>query len=120
MKKEKLIKVREEKGYTQNDLADELHVDVSNYCRRENGETRIPKYEWPIIAKLLDVAVEDIYEAEDSQVNICQGNSTVYYQGTNIIYAIPDFILENQKKYIELLEREICDLKKENQALRGE
>ncbi|WP_418124029.1 hypothetical protein ACNFU2_05280 [Chryseobacterium sp. PTM-20240506] len=36
MQKEKLL--RKKKGYTQQQIADVIATDVSNYCRKEGGE----------------------------------------------------------------------------------
>jgi len=50
---------------------------------------------------MFDVRVEDIYEAEETQVFICKDSSIVHYQGTNNIYSVPEYLLETQRKYIE-------------------
>ena len=70
--------------------------------------------EWEKLAIILDVPVEEIYEPEENQVFICKDNSTVHYlnQGTNNIYSVPEHLLETQRKYIEILENEILELKR--------
>ena len=111
MEKVKLIERRKLKGLSQSEIADKLHMDVSNYCRRENGLMKIAFYEWEKLANILEAPVEEIYESEDNQVFICRDNATGNNQGTNITYSIPEYLLETQRKYIEKLE-------KENQELR--
>ena len=106
MGKLKLTEKRKARGLSQEEIADSLHMDVSNYSRRENGVTKIHIYEWEKLAGLLDTTVEEIYESDENKVFICKDNSTGNYQGTNIIYSIPEYLLETQRKYIEKLENE--------------
>jgi len=113
MEKIKLIERRKEKGISQREIAEKLCMDVSCYNRREKGQARISPHEWEKLADILDVPVNEIYESDDNQVFICKDNSTVHYlnQGTNNIYSIPEHLLETQRKYIEMLEKEIWELK---------
>ena len=111
MIKEKLIKTRKHKGYTQQQLADKLSMNKSNYNRREKGEINVSNEEWEKISKVLDIPIEDVYQVNEGQVLIFKDNTDCTYLGQNHIYSIPEFILENQKKYIEKLEKEIEDLK---------
>jgi len=67
--------------------------------------------EWHKLADILDVPVDEIYEPDDNQVFICKDNATVNYQGTNHIYTVPEHLLETQRKYIEIIEKENWELK---------
>ncbi len=60
MQKIKLREVRKRKGYTQQQIADIIPTDVSNYSRKESGDVRIVSEEWNKIARFLDVPLEDI------------------------------------------------------------
>lgn len=111
MEKTKLIEARTKRGFTQHQLAKVLHVDVSNYNRREKGLIKITNEEWQKLSNFLEIPIEDIYEQEDSMIFICKDNATGNYQGNNHIYAIPEYFLEYQKKYIEKLEEENRTLK---------
>lgn len=64
MSKRKLILVRKKKGYTQQQVADFIATDVSNYSRKESGNVKIISDEWEKIARFLEVPVEEIYEPE--------------------------------------------------------
>ena len=46
MQKEKLRNVRKRKGITQQQIADAIATDVSNYSRKESGDVSIRKEEW--------------------------------------------------------------------------
>ena len=70
---------------------------------------------WEKLADILTVPIDEIYEPDDdNQVFICKDNSMVQYQGTNHIYSVPEYLLETQREYIEMLKREILELKQKN------
>jgi DNA-binding XRE family transcriptional regulator len=112
MEKTRLASIRSIKGFTQQQMADKLFMDVSTYNRKEKGQVKIRKEEWSKIADVLEVSIEDIYEGEESHVFVFRGQSTENYLGTNHIYAIPQSMLASQQKYIVMLEAEIARLKK--------
>ena len=113
MEKQKLIDTRKTKGYSQEQMAKQLHMDVSNYSRREKGQVKIGNSEWEKLANILNVPVEEIYESEDAMIFICRDSASGNYQGNNHIYSIPEFMLENQRKYIAKLEEENVFLKEQ-------
>jgi transcriptional regulator with XRE-family HTH domain len=112
MEKTKLILARSNKGLTQQQIALKLNMDVSNYNRREKGQIKISNNEWEKLSKILEVSIEEIYESEESNFFVFKDNSTGNYLGTNNFYTIPEYLLENQRKYIQKLEEENNDLKK--------
>ncbi|MCQ9638587.1 helix-turn-helix transcriptional regulator [Chryseobacterium sp. WG14] len=64
MIKDKLRIIRKQKGYTQQQVADFIATDVSNYSRKESGIVKIFEEEWVKIAKLFEVPVDEIYQTE--------------------------------------------------------
>ncbi|GAB0155681.1 hypothetical protein CHRYSEOSP005_09430 [Chryseobacterium sp. Alg-005] len=124
MQKEKLRTIRKKKGYTQQQIADIIATDVSNYSRKESGDVKIIREEWEKIAKFLNVSVEDIYEDEESKVvinneyNTISENSGFYnlLHGNNINYNIPASMIDNLQDYINLLKEENKNLKEELKA----
>ncbi|SFN92818.1 DNA-binding transcriptional regulator, XRE-family HTH domain [Chryseobacterium oleae] len=124
MQKEKLRVIRKQKGYTQQQIADIIATDVSNYSRKESGDVRIVKDEWDKIARFLDVTVEDIYEDEEAKVVI--NNDHPIFNGSasggNInqqFNNIPGAIIENLQGYIALLKEENERLKEELKTPKG-
>lgn len=119
MVKTKLIETRKRKNISQEHMAAKLCMDVSNYSRREKGQVRISNDEWQKLATFLEVPLEDIYEAEESQIFIFNDNAT---GNGNILnnYNIPMSLWESQKKYLEKLEQEIQLLKEENATLKSQ
>lgn len=123
MVKEKLIKVRKEKKFSQQDIAEHLNISQSQYQRKEKGEMGISENEWERIAKLLEIDVEEIKEnSEVSNVmnNFDNSSGNFGNNNTNSYYNVPEFLLESQKDYINLLKEENQRLKDEIQKLREE
>jgi transcriptional regulator with XRE-family HTH domain len=114
MIKNKLIKARKDKEYTQESMAKILHMTQSQYQRREKGEIKISDEEWQRIAKALDTSVEDIKEEDSSSqvINNFDNNEGSYFGSNNYLYNVPDFLLQNQQEYINLLKKEIQELTK--------
>ena len=114
--KHRLIEARKRTGYSQENMSSELGMDVSSYSRRENGQVKISNKEWQKISDILEVPLEDIYEAEESMIMIFNDNST---GNGNIVtnYTLPQSVLDSQKKYIEKLEDEIRNLKEQIRLL---
>ena len=112
MIKNKLIRARKEKKFSQQDVAEFLSISQTQYLRKEKGEIGITEQEWDKIAKLLNVEVEEIKEEENKNISQHIENVTGSYIGSNNNYCnVPKFLLENQKEYIELLKKEIESLK---------
>lgn len=119
---EKLRTLRKQRGYTQEYMSKILSTDVSNYSRKESGDVRIFDDEWEKLAKALDVPVEDIKEERPSSVvqNLTFNDNSSNSQSGNYNqynYNIPDYLLENQQDYINLLKKEIETLKAEIERL---
>ena len=124
MTMEKLRTLRKQKGYTQQQIADIIATDVSNYSRKENGDVRIYDEEWEKLAKALDVSVDDIKEERNAQnnQNTALNDSASFNDNASINYNqfcnIPNYLLENQQEYINLLKEQIEILKAENTKLK--
>ncbi|SDL96233.1 helix-turn-helix domain-containing protein [Chryseobacterium taihuense] len=109
MRKEKLYQARKKKGITQNQLANILSTDVSNYCRKESGDVKITKSEWEKIAKFLDVSFDDIYEEDENikvVINADNNSNGENFGNYNNYYNIPNSLIENLQDYIKLLKEE--------------
>ncbi|HLV45945.1 MAG TPA: hypothetical protein VKY32_02775 [Flavobacterium sp.] len=65
------------------------------------------------IALILETSIEDIYESDEGHIVIFRDNSIRNYNGTNNVYSVPEHLLEIQRKYIEKLEKELEELKKQ-------
>jgi transcriptional regulator with XRE-family HTH domain len=112
MEKKLLIEKRHQKGLSQQQVAELMSMDVSNYNRREKGQCKIRGEEWEKLSKIFDVPVEEIYESEESHYFVFKDSSVGNYQGTNNIYSIPEHFIDMHRKYTIKLEEEIERLKK--------
>ena len=127
MQKEKLRVIRKQKGYTQQQVADFIATDVSNYSRKESGDVKIIRDEWDKIARFLDVPVEDIYEEEESTVVVNndhpifndRSSSAGVITNQNNYDNIPGAVIENLQGYIALLKEENTRLKEELKNSQG-
>ena len=111
--KTKLFEVRNQKGLSQEHLADLVGMTQANYSRKENGISKIGQQEWDLLAKKLNVPLENIFEEEPKNIiykNI-KGNS--FNSGT-ININIPDFVMS----YMEMIKNENIELKIENEILK--
>ena len=119
MIKTKLITTRK-KLYTQEKMANLLHMSQSQYHRREKGDIKISDEEWERIAKVLNTTVEDIKDDDYSQqvINNYDNQSGNYVGSNNYFYNIPDFVLDNQQDYINLLKERIQKLEEEVNLLK--
>ena len=116
MLKEKLKQTRINKKFSQQDMAKHLNISQPHYLRKEKGEIEIRDEEWERMAKLLDVEVDDIKETgKENSINQNFENVTDInnsYIGSHNIYCnVPEFLLENQQEYINILKKENEDLK---------
>jgi transcriptional regulator with XRE-family HTH domain len=108
MEKQKLKKIRTRKGFTQQQVADALATDISNYCRKEKGSVGITRPEWKKLASILDVSEEEIYqENEPALSNTFFDNSSIINQNIGVPAAVLEQLFDS------LLKEENSRLKKE-------
>jgi transcriptional regulator with XRE-family HTH domain len=122
---EKLRSLRKKRGYTQEYMSNILSTDVSNYCRKENGDVKIFDDEWDKLAKALDVAVEEIKEERQAAIVQNNDNSTFHESHSgincnNYYYNVPNQIMDNLQDYIKILKEQVDALKQEVEKLRSE
>lgn len=120
MIKHRLINKRKELGLTQEDMADKLRIEQSQYSRRENGTVQISKNEWSKLAKILNTPLEEIYEPHDGVYVINNEQANGNFGNHNTYIAQSEFAFETLKKYIEKLEQENERLTKEIEELNKE
>ncbi|WP_143885296.1 helix-turn-helix domain-containing protein [Chryseobacterium binzhouense] len=110
---------RENKGFSQEELAEKLHISRSTYQRIENGETNSWINHIENICHSLEVNLDDILKPEEGYTQINKENSTNENSSNNMIqnqtnnYNISEKMLEN-------LYDTIASLKEENRLLKEE
>lgn len=103
--------MRKKLGFTQEEVAEVLHMDVSCYCRRESGQIKISVQQWHKIAETLGVAVEEIYQSDDVLISVVNRNNSTYSGCVAGKYTLPEEVLGMYYKHIEVLEMELNRLK---------
>jgi transcriptional regulator with XRE-family HTH domain len=128
---EKLRSLRKQRGFTQEYMSNILSTDVSNYCRKENGDVKIFEDEWEKLAKALDVPVEEIKEEKPANAiqnndnstfndNAVANNAAASINFNNTYYNIPNQIMDNLQDYIKILKEQNEFLKQELEKSRSE
>lgn len=113
MQKKKLFDKRNERGFTQEQMADLLGIDQPQYSRRESGETKLKINEWEKISQILAVPISDVFESDDANIYINNKNNSgdnSGYNNTKIIGA-NEIVIENLNDYIKVLKDEVTILK---------
>ena len=112
----KMSILRESKGISQAEIAEQLDVDVNTYARIERGETNVLHPKLSKIAELLNVDVLDLL-ADDKNVYLVSENnnnntSCVIGSSAEIAFEIQKLKSEVklQQKIIELQKRDIAHL----------
>lgn len=112
----KIKRLRKEKGLSQEQVADHLHVSQSTYARIESGES----YSWASylepISALFEIQPEELIKQESIRVdNIETNNGAVYNVGT--INQLSEKLMEQFEKRIADKETMIKLLQETNASL---
>jgi len=115
---------REERGFSQEELAEKLHISRSTYQRIENGETNSWINHIENICTSLNVELDDILKPEEGFVQVNNNNDSTNDNGSGVIqnqtinYHNSDKLLESLQEHIALLKEENQRLKEENNLLK--
>ncbi|MDO5058615.1 MAG: helix-turn-helix transcriptional regulator [Neisseria sp.] len=99
---ERIRLMREQKSWTQEDMADKLDLSVNGYARIERGETRlnIPRLEQ--IAEIFDIDILELLHSDDSKM-VYQINTEDNTNSNISLYASSaDLALEVEKLKLQL------------------
>jgi len=116
---------REERGFSQQALAEKLHISRSTYQRIENGETNSWINHIENICSSLNVELDDILKPEEGFVQVNNNNDSTNDNGSGVIqnqtinYNGSDRITESLLDQITFLKEENQRLKKEIEQLKN-
>ncbi len=115
----RIQEIRKQKGYSLENMADELDISHSAYYKLENNQSRLTVERLLDISKILNTSLSDLFD---------EGATHIYNQNNNVkdstIIAKQEFEHYNQKdkettaKLLNVLENEIKHLKSEINFLR--
>ena len=115
MVKQKLITKRKSLKISQENMAFYMGITQSQYCRRENGISKISKAEWYKLAEILKTTLFEIYESEDDIYNNSKIDSLF-----NDTFNRQLLEVKTMTKHIQKLEIENKSLKEEVSKLQTE
>ncbi len=115
----RIQEIRKQKGYSLENIADELHISHSAYYKLENNQSRLTVERLIDISKILNTSLADLFN---------EASTHIYNQNNNVkdstIIAKQEFESYNEKdretsnKLMSVLENEIQHLKSEVEFLR--
>lgn len=110
---------REERGFSQEELAEKLNISRSTYQRIENGETNSWINHIENICTSLNVELDDILKPEEGYTQINKENTLNENSSNNLIQNQTNNYNSSDKLTESLLDQ-ITFLKEENQRLKKE
>lgn len=112
----KIVQHRNRKGYTYENMADELELTPAAYRKIETGETKLTVERLFRISTILETPVNEILDFDKNvhqQINY--GNENIYQQKIEHFYQenkeITDQLIKAKDQLIEQLQNEIMYLK---------
>ncbi|KYH06740.1 helix-turn-helix domain-containing protein [Chryseobacterium cucumeris] len=107
----KIRRLRENKGFSQEEMAERLQISRSAYSRIESGETNSWVNHIQKLCENLDVKPEDFFINSDNNINTNQDNASAVQ--TNTHHDTHITINQLSEKVIELYEERIRELKEQ-------
>jgi transcriptional regulator with XRE-family HTH domain len=121
---EKIRKIREMKGISQDYIAKKLRISPQAYGKIEREETRLDVQRLNAIAQCMDVDPIDIINFDETQVfNNTFNNHAPHNNNFTLNHAMAqnqivfEKLIESQKEHIQYLHTEVAALRKTNELL---
>ncbi len=128
---EKLKQLREENHWSQEEIAEKIHITPSSYAKIERGETRLTLHRLEQFAEVFNVDISKLIQNDGSpcyQIN--EHNSTVhiYNHSTATMLSHADYqneieklqlMLQHKDEIIDGLKDKINDLQELNSILKN-
>ncbi|MFY1045412.1 helix-turn-helix transcriptional regulator [Chryseobacterium sp. GP-SGM7] len=111
---------REERGFSQEELAEKLHISRSTYQRIENGETNSWINHIENICTSLNVELDDILKPEEGYTQINRNNEQTNDNNASGMIQNQTNHYHSSDKLTESLLDQITFFKEENQRLKKE
>lgn len=97
--------LREERDWSQKDMAEKLEMSVNGYAKIERGETSISMVRLEQIATIFNVDIHDLLPTNDSN-SVCLVIRGDNNQGSNFYNAEQELLLEIEKLKVTLQHKE--------------
>lgn len=115
----RIRKYREERGFSQEELAEKLHISRSTYQRIENGETNSWVNYIENICTSLDVNMDEILKPEEGYMQVNNNNESTNDNGSGVIqnqtinYNASEKLIEQYEERIKELKEQVQELKED-------
>lgn len=107
-------KLRELKGLSQENIADELGMSVTGYGRIERNEVDVNMEKLGKISEVLGIKIEDIISFDDRVILSIGGQQTIGQNNSPVFNTnVPDKLLELYEDKIKLMEEKMAWMQKE-------
>ena len=107
---EKIKRLRKSKGFSQDDMAERLHISQSAYARIETGESHSWATHIEKLSEILEIKPEDFLTDETNNFNSLDQLEGFAFQNVGTITTINSFLSE---KLVEQYEERIEELKEQ-------
>ena len=97
----KIMLLRSKKGYTYENMANELDITTAAYRKIEMGETKLSLERLFKIAEILQESISSLVEAAEE--NVLNQTNNDNSKGTQYLQKIENFYQENKEVYDKLL-----------------
>lgn len=107
---EKIKRLRKSKGFSQDDMAEKLHISQSAYARIENGESSSWIHHLEKLSEIFDMKPENFLSDETNNFSNLDQLGGFAFQNVGTITTINSFLSE---KLVEQYEERIKELKEQ-------
>jgi len=107
---EKIKRLRKSKGFSQDDMAEKMHISQSAYARIETGESHSWAAHIEKLSEILEVKPEDFLTDETNSFSSLDQLGGFAFQNVGTINTINSFLSE---KLVEQYEKRIIELKEQ-------
>lgn len=108
----KLRQIREEKGVSQETMAEYLNISQSQYYRKERGTSKIQESEWDVIAHVLDFDKNEIRNKTISFNNYKEENTI----SCSELLLFSEQLTSELQEHIKTLKQKILFIKEQYES----
>jgi len=119
---EKIKRIRELKGWSQEQMAEKLNMSISGYANIERGETNVQFSRLEQISKILEIKLSELIDLDEKNIQIflLQGNGnienhliTIQSSDTHLKHELEKahLLLQERNKEINYLKQQVEHLK---------
>ncbi len=103
---EKIRRIRELKGWSQEQMAEKLHMSVSGYANIERGKTNVQFSKLEQISKILDMKLSELIELNEKNIQILLYAENDHVENHVITIQSSDVHLKHELEKAHLLLQE--------------